>query len=207
MLTTRHAVDFAYTAAELDALFRARAHDVEQGGHYDARSAAINVWSHYWLHPAAREESDIIGIFYVRWGHADALGDRDGRGLFPRGPDGRARAPGVAGVGAGQAWGCATRRIGTMIKYRDDFYGWTQEQAKSLRAGLWDVVDAEQLAEEIETLGRKRRERPRQLFRSPPPASQSGPPTHGGGRVGGGASGPTPADREADSTEPRSGMK
>jgi hypothetical protein len=41
-----------------------------------------------------------------------------------------------------------------MIKYRDDFYGWTQEQAKSLRAGLWDVVDAEQLAEEIETLGR-----------------------------------------------------
>ena len=68
MLTTRHAVDFAYTAAELDALFRyARAHDVEQGGHYDARSAAINVWSHYWLHPAAREESDIIGIFYVRW--------------------------------------------------------------------------------------------------------------------------------------------
>jgi hypothetical protein len=48
MLTTRHAVDFACTRPELDALFRyARAHDVELGGRYDARSAAINVWSHH----------------------------------------------------------------------------------------------------------------------------------------------------------------
>lgn len=47
MLTTRHPVDFTYIRPELDALFRvARAHDVERGGPYDARSAAINVWSH-----------------------------------------------------------------------------------------------------------------------------------------------------------------
>jgi len=37
-LTTRHAVDFAYTRQELDALFRfAHAEDVEKGGHYNAR--------------------------------------------------------------------------------------------------------------------------------------------------------------------------
>jgi hypothetical protein len=48
MLTTHHPVDFAYTRPELETLFRyAHAHDVEQGGHYDARSAVINVWSHH----------------------------------------------------------------------------------------------------------------------------------------------------------------
>jgi hypothetical protein len=41
MLITRHPVDFPYTMAELEALFAcARAHDVEQGERYDARSAA-----------------------------------------------------------------------------------------------------------------------------------------------------------------------
>lgn len=49
MITTRHPVEFPYTRPELEALFRdARDHDVEQGGRYDARSAAINVWSHHW---------------------------------------------------------------------------------------------------------------------------------------------------------------
>jgi hypothetical protein len=68
MLSTRHAVDFAYTRPELEALFRyARAHDVEKGGRYDARSAAINVWSHHWLNNATREESETIGTFYVSW--------------------------------------------------------------------------------------------------------------------------------------------
>jgi hypothetical protein len=66
MMTTRHPVDFAYTDQELQALFRlAHAHDVERGGRYDARSAAIIVWSHHWAHPATREESETIGTFYV----------------------------------------------------------------------------------------------------------------------------------------------
>jgi hypothetical protein len=74
MRTARHPVDFPNTTAELDALFRyARARDVEQGGHDDARSAASNVWSHHWLHHATREESNVIGTFYVRWGDAPAL--------------------------------------------------------------------------------------------------------------------------------------
>jgi hypothetical protein len=68
MLTTRHAVDFAYTTQELQALFRdAHAHDVEHGGRYDARSAAINVWSHHWLNDATQEASETIGTFYVHW--------------------------------------------------------------------------------------------------------------------------------------------
>jgi hypothetical protein len=68
MNSTRHAVDFAYTRQELEALFRyAHAHDVEQGGRFDARSAAINVWSHHWQHPVTREESDTIGTFYFHW--------------------------------------------------------------------------------------------------------------------------------------------
>jgi hypothetical protein len=40
---------------------------VEACGRYDARSAAIILWSHHWLHPATREESETIGSFYVRW--------------------------------------------------------------------------------------------------------------------------------------------
>jgi hypothetical protein len=74
MLTTRHPVDFHYTWPELDALFRyAHAHDVEQGGRYDARSAAINVWSHHWLNAATHAESDTIGTFYVDWGPTPKL--------------------------------------------------------------------------------------------------------------------------------------
>jgi hypothetical protein len=68
MLTTRHPVDFAYTHPELEALFRyAHEHDVDKGGHYDARSAAINVWSDHWMHPATHAESEILGSFYFHW--------------------------------------------------------------------------------------------------------------------------------------------
>jgi hypothetical protein len=31
------------------------------------------VWSHHWLYNATREESEVIGTFYVRWGDAPAL--------------------------------------------------------------------------------------------------------------------------------------
>jgi hypothetical protein len=68
MNSTMHRVDFAYTTAELNALFRyAHEHDVDKVGYYDARSAAINVWSHHWLHPATHTESETIGTFYVHW--------------------------------------------------------------------------------------------------------------------------------------------
>jgi hypothetical protein len=68
MLITGHSIDFAYTPQELQALFRySHDHDVEQGGRYDARSVAINMWSHHWLNDATREESETIGTFYVHW--------------------------------------------------------------------------------------------------------------------------------------------
>jgi hypothetical protein len=68
MLTTRRPVAVAYTPQELQALFRdAHGHDVEQGGRYDARSAATNVWSHHWLNDATQEASETIGTFYMRW--------------------------------------------------------------------------------------------------------------------------------------------
>jgi hypothetical protein len=48
MLTARHSVDFPYTPAELEAIFRyAREHDVENGGRYDAHAACILFWSHH----------------------------------------------------------------------------------------------------------------------------------------------------------------
>jgi hypothetical protein len=68
MLTTRHPVECPYTPQELEALFRyANDHDVDKGGRYDARSAAVNIWSHHWLHPGTKEESETIGTFYVHW--------------------------------------------------------------------------------------------------------------------------------------------
>lgn len=69
MLTTRHPVDFRYTRAEQEALFRhAREHDVEKGGRYDARAAAVNIWSQHWQHPATMAESETIGTFYLALG-------------------------------------------------------------------------------------------------------------------------------------------
>jgi len=38
--------------------------------------------------------------------------------------------------------------------YEQDFYAWTQTTAKLIRAGKWDDLDREVLAEEVESLGR-----------------------------------------------------
>ena len=48
----------------------------------------------------------------------------------------------------------ATRPAGTGTAYADDFYIWTQEQGARLRAGDLDALDLENLAEEIESLGK-----------------------------------------------------
>jgi uncharacterized protein DUF29 len=39
--------------------------------------------------------------------------------------------------------------------YDRDFYSWLMEQARLVRAGRWDAVDRENVAEEIESLGRE----------------------------------------------------
>ena len=43
------------------------------------------------------------------------------------------------------------------VAYDDDFFAWTQEQARLLRAGELTDVDVENLAEEIESVGRSDR--------------------------------------------------
>jgi hypothetical protein len=40
-------------------------------------------------------------------------------------------------------------------EYWNDFYSWLMEQAAHLRAGRWDALDRENLAEEIDSLGRE----------------------------------------------------
>lgn len=42
--------------------------------------------------------------------------------------------------------------------YETDFYAWTQQQAKLLKIKAWDELDAANLIEEIESLGRKERQ-------------------------------------------------
>ena len=39
--------------------------------------------------------------------------------------------------------------------YESDFYSWLMEQARLLREGAWQALDRENLAEEIESLGRE----------------------------------------------------
>lgn len=74
MKTTSHVVDLAYTEPELQALFAAaRREDVEEGGRYDAASAAIHVWSHGWQRQSTRGESTLIGTFYAAWADRHAI--------------------------------------------------------------------------------------------------------------------------------------
>jgi hypothetical protein len=50
------------------------------------------------------------------------------------------------------------------VRYEDDLFAWTQEQATLLRAHAVDAIDWENLAEEIESMGRRdRRELKRRL--------------------------------------------
>lgn len=39
-------------------------------------------------------------------------------------------------------------------EYERDIYSWTKEQARLIRDGRWDLVDRDNVAEEIESLGR-----------------------------------------------------
>jgi hypothetical protein len=40
------------------------------------------------------------------------------------------------------------------VRYDEDFFAWTVEQARLLRAGEWSALDVANLAEEIESMGR-----------------------------------------------------
>jgi hypothetical protein len=67
MPTTTYPVHLRYTHDELLALFEAAERgDVDKGGRYDQRGAAINVWSHAWTNDATRHDSETIGTLYVK---------------------------------------------------------------------------------------------------------------------------------------------
>jgi hypothetical protein len=62
-------VDFPYTRWELLTVFTtAVKEDVDKGGRYDARSNAINIWSHPRTPAALRQESSVMGTLHCAWG-------------------------------------------------------------------------------------------------------------------------------------------
>ncbi|WDN90335.1 hypothetical protein BuS5_03306 [Desulfosarcina sp. BuS5] len=42
-----------------------------------------------------------------------------------------------------------------MSEYNLDFFHWTEQQAKYLKSGKFDLLDIENSAEEIESMGRR----------------------------------------------------
>lgn len=44
-----------------------------------------------------------------------------------------------------------------MATYETDFHAWTGEQAELLHRGKWEQLDVENLAEELESLGKQER--------------------------------------------------
>ena len=65
---TRHQVRIVVSREQaMHAMAYARAHDVERQGVYDARSAAINVWSKPWSTPELRQASELVGSIYLAW--------------------------------------------------------------------------------------------------------------------------------------------
>lgn len=70
MSTSKYAVELGYRRDDLLALFATASQaDVEDEGRYDARGAAINIWTHGWHHKGTREESETMGTLYFRWGN------------------------------------------------------------------------------------------------------------------------------------------
>jgi hypothetical protein len=68
MKTSAVEVDYRYTRQELQAIFDlARAEDLEKSGRYDARSGAINIYTHSWNTPTMQEESTLMGSIYAFW--------------------------------------------------------------------------------------------------------------------------------------------
>ena len=67
-------VDYRYSQYQLQALFDlARAEDVEKGGRYDARSGAINIYTHPWNTVTMQEESTLMGSIYVFWAEQNRI--------------------------------------------------------------------------------------------------------------------------------------
>src|SRR5271165_6548222 len=64
-------------------------------------------------------------------------------------------APAVRVNMVGQAWRPGMPR--NSVNYDEDFYGWTVEQSRLLRSSELSAIDAANIAEEIESMGRSDR--------------------------------------------------
>ena len=74
MKCVRKLVNLSYDGAEQRRIFRhALDLDVDKGGRYDARSAAINVWSRDWGTHEDKALSQILVTLYFAWGNRPRL--------------------------------------------------------------------------------------------------------------------------------------
>jgi hypothetical protein len=58
-------------------------------------------------------------------------------------------------AGNGNHVGLAPSDAPVRAEYERDFYSWLLEQARHIREGRWNLVDRDNVAEEIESLGRE----------------------------------------------------
>ena len=69
MAVDYHQTQMLYPDTVIRMMFNyAKARDVEKGGCYDTRTAAINIWSHCWTDFTSKAASEITGTFYFHWG-------------------------------------------------------------------------------------------------------------------------------------------
>ena len=73
--------------------------------------------------------------------------------------------------------------------YAQDFYTWTQTTAAAIRAGEWQDLDAEMIAEEIESLGISQEHALPSSLNTPHASAQVALPASRGGSLG------TPGER------------
>src|SRR5262249_47995773 len=95
----------------------------------------------------------------VAGGEGDRIGDEPPRaGRFARALRScrmRQEDMTMAGRPKDSEIGLAPDSTSAVAEYERDFYSWMMEQARHVREARWDAVDRENLAEEIESLGRE----------------------------------------------------
>jgi hypothetical protein len=74
MKTTAVEVDYRYLPNQVHSLFdRVRTEDVKKGGRYDARSGAINIYTHPWNSRTMQKECTLMRTISVFWAERNRL--------------------------------------------------------------------------------------------------------------------------------------
>ena len=77
----------------------------------------------------------------------------------------RKRLKATAALKANAEWRTDKEEWMSAAQYERDFYTWANEQAALIRAGKFDQADIENIAEELETLGRSEARELKSLYR------------------------------------------